>query len=66
MGRVEAISQSYQAAKEGNSMEMVAIGMVGLILFMVGGYFLSTYLKRRRLEKRKMERLKEKERRGVA
>ena len=59
MGRVEAISRSYQESMNDNPIGLVAAGLTGLVIFMVVGYFVSTFLKRRRLEKRKAQRRKQ-------
>ena len=64
MSRVEAISQSYQEGMSGTPIDLVIIGMVILFIVMVGGYFISSHIKRRQFQKRKMQRLKEKERSG--
>lgn len=65
MGRVEAISRSYQEGMDNTPTELVLIGMVVLIIFMVAGYFVSSYFKRRRFQKRQKQRLKEKTRQGM-
>ena len=64
MGRVESISQSYQANMDNNPVGLVVAGMVFLIVVMVAGHFISAFMKRRRLEKRAAERRKEKARSG--
>ena len=60
MGRVEAISRSYQESMASTSglMDWVILGMVALVIILVGGYYVSNFFKRRRLAKRKKQRMK--------